>query len=148
MRAYIRQTAKDDNSDGFDMPEETYRTFSVTNSDNHSTELQLWDWAPTSIDSLDTSEYSLREKLTAYWHNQFPDDRVHQANAPFDCNVHVGKRMFKEETVYSCSLFPSKAKKLDTLVRLLLPVSTLSSSASATFFGELVFFFAHKFGSR
>ncbi|KAG2219471.1 hypothetical protein INT45_008119 [Circinella minor] len=79
-------------------------------------EAELWDCREGSIyDFLE--DFDMREYIKNYWHNQFPDDRA--LTIPISTTIRVGKRLFMYgRTLYRCQRFPSTARNLDTLIRL------------------------------
>ncbi|KAI9247956.1 hypothetical protein BDA99DRAFT_591565 [Phascolomyces articulosus] len=105
-------------------------------------DLELWDWHESTVDKYFT-EFNLLHYLKKYWHNQFKDNRV--LNSTLDCNIRVGERFFRDDTVYRCNKYPGTASKLSTLVKLQLPIK---GSGTAFYFGELILFFTHTYAGR
>lgn len=101
-------------------------------------DIELWDWKVMRLEDFDY--LNIERYIRQYWHNQFDDDRA--LGATLEPEIKVGKNLFKGGTKFVCNEFPSAAKKSDTIVKMRLPIR---GGGEATFFGELILFFTHRF---
>ena len=110
----------------------------VPDEDEEYEEMILWNHHVASVTDYN-AKYNLIEYLTNYWHYQFRDDRV--LHSVLDNNIRIGKQLLKGDIIFRCQEYPSTAKKLDTLVKLIMP----TTSGSGMFFGDLLLFFTHTY---
>ncbi|KAG2213007.1 hypothetical protein INT45_000059 [Circinella minor] len=110
----------------------------IPDEDEEYEEIIVWNHHIASVTDYN-AKYNLIEYLTNYWHYQFRDDRV--LHSVLDNNIHIGKQLLKGDIIFRCQEYPSTAKKLDTLVKLIMP----TTSGSGMFFGDLLLFFTHTY---
>ncbi|KAG2219254.1 hypothetical protein INT45_009862 [Circinella minor] len=110
----VEEVEEDEDEDGNDQ-------YTIPNANQ---ELELWDWHHATLDLYSSN-----------------DSRV--LTSTLDNRIRVGKRLFKTDTVFRCKEYPGMARKLDTLVKLRLPIRGRSNS-TAFYFGELMLFFTYQ----
>ncbi|KAG2216487.1 hypothetical protein INT45_001813 [Circinella minor] len=101
-------------------------------------DIELWDWKVMQLEDFD--HLNIERYIRQYWHNQFDDDRA--LGATLELEIKVGKDLFKDSTRFICNEYSSVAKKSDTIIKMRLPIR---GGGEATFFGELILFFTHRF---
>ena len=113
----------------------------VPDEDEEYEEIILWNHDVASVTDYN-AKYNFIEYLTNYWHYQFRDDRV--LHSVLDNKIRIGKQLLKGDIIFRCQEYPSTAKKLDTLVKLIMP----TTSGSGMFFGDLLRFFTHTYEGK
>ena len=110
----------------------------IPDEDEEHDEMILWNHHAANVTDYN-EKYHLIEYLTNYWNFQFRDNRV--LDSILDNNIRVEKQFIKGDMIFRCQEYPSTAKKLDTLVKLILP----TTSGSGMFFGDILLFFTHAY---
>ncbi|KAI9261473.1 hypothetical protein BDA99DRAFT_77268 [Phascolomyces articulosus] len=102
-------------------------------------EIELWDFHEASLKDYD--KHNLETVLMTHWDSQFDDRRALQQR--LDSTINVRKRLYESSAVYNCNEYPSNAKKLDTLVKLILTTSKTRKTCIIYFSEIIMFFYTH-----
>ena len=104
--------------------------------------IELWEARDGVIGNGDEC-YDIENYLRSYWNNQFDRNDNHVMSSTLSGHIKIGRRLFVDGVVYTCEEYPSASKKLDTLLRFVLPTST--RGITGTYFGRVIMFFSHIF---
>ncbi|KAG2215460.1 hypothetical protein INT45_014296 [Circinella minor] len=65
--------------------------------------------------------FDIESYLRNYWNNQFDQNDNHIMSSTLTEHIKIGRRLFVDGVVHTCEEYPSASKKLDTLLRFVLP---------------------------
>ncbi|KAG2207425.1 hypothetical protein INT45_001107 [Circinella minor] len=104
--------------------------------------IELWEARDSIIGNGDEC-FNIESYLRNYWNNQFDQNDNHVMSRTLSEHIKIERHLFVNGVVYTCEQYPSASKKLDTLLRFVLPTSI--RGVTGTYFGKVIMYFSHIF---
>ncbi|KAG2222239.1 hypothetical protein INT45_010652 [Circinella minor] len=109
---------------------------------------QLWNYFESSVDNY--IDINLRHYLVKFWRRKFPNHIINYDD--ITDNIIVGRRLYRNETVYDAIKTKRKTDKLCHFVKMDIEVDIKKARRNApvdlqvqTFFGEVIMYFVHEY---